>query len=49
MELLEKHKNTTKKYQLNYYCKQEIIEKAKNVNDMVFINQINKHFPPMQE
>ena len=47
MELLEKHKNTAKKYQLNYYCKQEILEKAKNANDTVLINQINKHFPSM--
>ncbi|MFA9379339.1 MAG: hypothetical protein ACERKZ_21730 [Lachnotalea sp.] len=47
MELLEKHKNTAKKYQLNYYCKQEILEKAKNANDTALINQINKHFPSM--
>lgn len=42
--LLNQHKESTKKYQLNYYNKSEIINLANQYNDRAFLNHIQKHF-----
>lgn len=43
-ELLKSHKKTVTKYTLLYYSKPEIINIAKEYNDLVFLKQIRKHF-----
>ena len=44
ISLLETHKQSSKKYSLNYYCKSDILKIAQDSNDTTFIKQINKHF-----
>lgn len=42
--LLENHKTSAKKYKLSYLNKKEIYQYAKDLNDKLFCEQIDKHF-----
>ena len=42
--LLEKHKTTAKKYKLSYLDKKAMCQYAKELNDKLFCEQIQKHF-----